>query len=96
MLNKCTTTASTLIVPDIEDSVPLDHKPAARDMIVSKLGEMRPKTKALIMPRTNEPGLPELFDRDIEALFVTHRAFSNFDGLCIPKMDTIADLKKVN
>jgi citrate lyase beta subunit len=37
MLNKCVTVNSTLIIPDMEDSVPLHEKPKAREMIRDKL-----------------------------------------------------------
>lgn len=33
MLTKCVTAKATLLVPDIEDSVPYHEKPRARDMI---------------------------------------------------------------
>ena len=37
MLNKCVTTKASLLVPDMEDSVPTEEKPKARIMIKEKL-----------------------------------------------------------
>lgn len=41
MLNKCVTTKATLLVPDMEDSVPVDEKPKARVMIKEKIMSIR-------------------------------------------------------
>ena len=56
MLNKCITTKATLLVPDMEDSVPVDEKPKSRVMIKEKLQWIRENTyspKVVITPRTN-------------------------------------------
>ena len=56
MLNKCITTKATLLVPDMEDSVPVDEKAKARIMIKEKLKFIREGTyspRVVITPRTN-------------------------------------------
>ena len=56
MLNKCITTKATLIVPDMEDSVPNEEKSKARVMIKEKLKFIRENTyspRVVITPRTN-------------------------------------------
>ena len=70
MLNKCVTTRATLIVPDMEDSVPLHEKPIARNMIRDKLNFIRHEamlSNAVITPRTNglETGL---FHADVDGI----------------------------
>lgn len=41
MLNKCVTVRATLLVPDMEDSVPPHEKPLARDRIRDSLEFIR-------------------------------------------------------
>jgi citrate lyase beta subunit len=56
MLNKCITTKATLLVPDMEDSVPPEEKPNARVMIRDKLKFIRDNTfspRVVVTPRTN-------------------------------------------
>jgi citrate lyase beta subunit len=56
MLNKCITTKATLLVPDMEDSVPPEEKPKARGMIKDKLKFIRDNTfspRVVLTPRTN-------------------------------------------
>ena len=56
MLNKCTTTKASLLVPDMEDSVPLEEKPKSRHMIRDKLKSIRSAAyseRVVITPRTN-------------------------------------------
>jgi citrate lyase beta subunit len=56
MLNKCVTTKATLLVPDMEDSVPVDEKPKSRVMIKDKIKWIRENTfspRVVITPRTN-------------------------------------------
>jgi len=60
MLNKCVTTRATLIVPDMEDSVPPHEKPLARQMIRDKLSFIRKEAvnpNVVITPRTNAPAI---------------------------------------
>ena len=65
-------------------------------MICKYIPTIRASTKALVTPRTNEPGLPELFNADIEALFASETVCNNFDGLCVPKIDQVTDLLAVH
>jgi citrate lyase beta subunit len=41
MLTKCVSTRASLLVPDIEDSVPIEEKPKARSLIKSRLQFLR-------------------------------------------------------
>mmetsp|Transcript_77679 Transcript_77679/g.107438 ORF Transcript_77679/g.107438 Transcript_77679/m.107438 type:complete len:113 (-) Transcript_77679:535-873(-) len=97
MLNKCVTTRATLIVPDMEDSVPPHEKPGARKMIKSKLDFIRSNAfskRVVITPRTNglETGL--FFD-DVKGVLDKQTA-SLIDGFCIPKVDTVEDVKVID
>lgn len=73
MLNKCVTTKATLLVPDMEDSVPVDEKPKARVMIKEKLASIRQSTyspRVVITPRTN--GITTgLFQDDVRGVLST-------------------------
>ena len=70
MLNKCVSTKATLLVPDMEDSVPVDEKPKARELIRDKIPFLRANTysdKVVITPRTN--GLSSgLFYDDVKVI----------------------------
>ncbi len=89
MLNKCVSTKATLLVPDIEDSVPVDEKPKARELIKEKLPYLRANAfseKVVITPRTN--GLSSgLFYDDVKAI-LNKQTVQLIDGLCVPKVDT--------
>ena len=51
----------------------------------------------MITPRTNQPSLVELWEEDIKALFFSPNSCpETFDGLCVPKIDTLADIEKVH
>jgi citrate lyase subunit beta/citryl-CoA lyase len=41
MLSKCIMANASIIVPDLEDSVPLDEKPKARDLVKKYLKTIR-------------------------------------------------------
>lgn len=41
MLGKCASYSASLLVPDIEDSVPLQEKPMARELLVNELPKIR-------------------------------------------------------
>ena len=70
MLNKCISTKATLIVPDMEDSVPPEEKPKSRFMIKEKLRFIRDgaySERVVITPRTN--GLTTgLFQDDVRGV----------------------------
>ena len=82
MLNKCVTTRATLIVPDMEDSVPPHEKPVAREMIRDKLSFIRSEARlrtAVITPRTNglETGL---FHADVDGILELEGNAQLIDG----------------
>jgi citrate lyase beta subunit len=82
MLTKCVIAKATLIVPDMEDSVPMAEKPKSRLMIKNKLEFIRQNASlgqnAVITPRTNdlETGL---FHDDVKTILDSHTA-SLIDG----------------
>jgi citrate lyase beta subunit len=89
MLNKCITTKATLLVPDMEDSVPPEEKPKARGMIKDKLKFIRDKTfspRVVLTPRTN--GITTgLFQDDVRGV-LNIDTVELIDGFCVPKVDT--------
>ena len=92
MLKKSVVSGATLIVPDIEDSVPVAQKPRARELINQYLPFIRENaieaSSVVITPRTNQPSLPELWEADIQSLFYSEGSCPDaFDGLCVPKID---------
>ena len=73
MLNKCVTSRATLLVPDVEDSVPYHEKPKAREMIRDHLPFIRENAfskSVIITPRTNAPALEDgqLFEDDVNTM----------------------------
>lgn len=101
MLRKSVVSGATLIVPDIEDSVPVAEKPKARELINQFLPFIRENAieghSVTITPRTNQPSLPELWQEDIHALFYDQKSCPDvFDGICVPKIDQVADIKAVH
>ena len=101
MLKKSVVSGATLIVPDIEDSVPVAEKPKARHLVNQYLPFIRENaieaSSVIITPRTNQPSLPSLWDADIQALFYEPESCPQvFDGLCVPKIDQVEDIKKVH
>ena len=98
MLKKCTSVRATLLVPDVEDSVPVHEKPNARHMIAQYLPYIRDNAfskDVVITPRTNAPSLDDLFSEDIKVL-VTPETVAHIDGICVPKVDTVEDMEKVD
>jgi len=55
MLNKCASSGAHVIVPDMEDSVPLDKKEQARQMVTENLPKIREAlgAKGQLFPRVN-------------------------------------------
>jgi len=92
MLNKCITTRATLIVPDIEDSVPPHEKGMARTMIRDKLEFIRSNVNphVVITPRTNAPAIDGgQFLTDDVLTVITKETIKYVDGICVPKVDTL-------
>lgn len=81
MLSKCTTTKASLLVPDMEDSVPPEEKPKSRQMIRDKLKSIREAAyseRVVITPRTN--GLTTgLFQDDVRGV-LTKETIPCIDG----------------
>ena len=82
MLKKCVTVRATLIVPDMEDSVPQHEKPLARDMIRDEIASIRRDAmlrSAVITPRTNglETGL---FHADVDGILAKPDNAKLIDG----------------
>ena len=99
MLTKCVTANSTLIVPDMEDSVPPEQKPEARRMIKDKLGFIRENVRknVVVTPRTNGPQVDdgELFKQDIAGI-LDSQSCALINGICVPKVDTVSDFEIVD
>jgi len=98
MLTKCVTTKSTLLVPDMEDSVPVPEKPKARQMIRDKLAYLRANAalgaSTVITPRTNSLDTGLFFD-DVRGILDAESA-KLIDGFCIPKVDRVSDVNEID
>ncbi|TNV76799.1 hypothetical protein FGO68_gene9835 [Halteria grandinella] len=98
MLTKCVTTKASLLVPDMEDSVPEgQEKVKARELIRQNLKDIRAKTydqRVIITPRTN--GITTgLFKDDVEGV-LTKETIDSIDGFCVPKVDTSTEYKQID
>ena len=98
MLNKCVTVKATLLVPDMEDSVPSHEKSFARDLISQKLAFIRKEAllkSAVITPRTNglETGL---FHSDVDGILQDRENAKLIDGFCVPKVDRVEDVTEID
>lgn len=81
MLKKCVTTRATLLVPDMEDSVPVDEKPKSRGMIKDKIKWIRENTfspRVVITPRTNGV-FTSLFQDDVRGV-LSEDTIASIDG----------------
>jgi citrate lyase beta subunit len=81
MLKKCVTTKATLLVPDMEDSVPVDEKPKSRGMIKDKIKWIRENTfspRVVITPRTNGV-FTGLFQDDVRKV-LSEDTIASIDG----------------
>jgi len=89
MLLKCVTANASLIVPDLEDAVPLHEKPKARQMIKEHLPKLRLAVgdKICITVRTNslETGM---FEDDVRSV-LDRNTSTLFDGFCVTKVDSV-------
>ena len=99
MLKKCVTVRATLLVPDMEDSVPPHEKPQARDLISENLPFIREeahlKAATVITPRTNglETGL---FHSDVDGILAREGNANLIDGFCVPKVDRVTDVTEID
>jgi citrate lyase subunit beta/citryl-CoA lyase len=95
MLKKSYNIGAHVLVPDLEDSVPISDKQNAIGIIKSHLPEMKSAdSNRLIFPRVNslQSGL---FETDIDSL-LTEETFKHIDGLVVPKLSTPEELSIVN
>lgn len=77
------------VIYDLEDAVPSDLKPAARDVLADALSE-RTATETVITARVNAPGTGE-FDADLDAV-----VRPGLDAVVIPKLARITDVERAH
>ncbi|MDE1861366.1 MAG: CoA ester lyase [Thaumarchaeota archaeon] len=87
-LEKARTLAADIVCFDLEDSVPLEEKNAARKLVMEALG-MRPSYRSEIYVRTNSPASGMIGD-DLRAI-----VRRGIDGIVIPKVNSAAEIKKI-
>jgi citrate lyase beta subunit len=94
MLWKGMNSEADLLVPDCEDSVPLDQKQKAREVIKEELMNMTVNFKGPIYPRVNDLSTG-LFEDDFHGVVdpVTLKAI---DGICVPKVNNKEDVREIN
>lgn len=97
MLLKCITTRASLLVPDIEDSVPQEEKATARSLIKSKLKFLRENAAkgVVITPRVNGVWTGSMFEDDIKGV-IDASTHQYIDGFCVPKVDSPSDMMAIN
>jgi len=86
----------SIVVPDIEDSVPPAEKQNARKLINSKLIELRktlPQT-TYIFPRPNDLETGWYHD-DINEV-VCEKTKNKINGFCVPKVNSKEDMKEID
>ena len=98
MLQKCVTTKATLIVPDMEDSVPIHEKDRSREMIRDSLASIRQNAsfgaQTVLTPRTN--GLETGRFQDDVAGVLNQETVALIDGFCVPKVDRVEDVAEID
>lgn len=87
-LEKAKTLSSDIVCFDLEDSVPIEEKKSARDLIRKALEE-RQQYEAEIYVRTNSP-ISGLVGDDLAV--VVQRGL---DGIVIPKVNNAGEIKKI-
>jgi citrate lyase beta subunit len=55
---------------------------------------LRLNSRAVITPRTNAPSL-SIFEEDVAAI-LSEDTHQHIDGICVPKVDTVQDMKLVS
>ena len=89
MLLKCVTARASLIVPDLEDSVPHQEKEAARKLIKTHIPLIRKAMgdKLVLTIRTNavQTGM---FEDDVKQI-LDEKTVHLIDGFCVTKVDTV-------
>ncbi|MFZ1076846.1 MAG: CoA ester lyase [Nitrosotalea sp.] len=87
-LEKAKTLSADIICFDLEDSVPLEEKKSARNIIKGAL-ERRTDYQAEIYVRTNSP-VSGLIGEDLAAIVQ-----KGIDGIVIPKVNNASEIKKI-
>ncbi|MDE1764036.1 MAG: CoA ester lyase [Thaumarchaeota archaeon] len=87
-LEKAKALSADIICFDLEDSVPLEEKKSARNLIKGAL-EKRSDYQAEIYVRTNSP-VSGLVGSDLAAIVQ-----KGIDGIVIPKVNNVGELKKI-
>lgn len=87
-LEKAKTLSTDVVCFDLEDSVPLEEKKSARNIIKGAL-EKRTDYQAEIYVRTNSP-VSGLIGEDLAAIVQ-----KGIDGIVIPKVNNASEIKKI-
>ena len=87
-LEKAKTLSADIVCFDLEDSVPLEEKKSARNIIKEAL-ENRTDYQAEIYVRTNSP-VSGLIGEDLAAIVK-----KGIDGIVIPKVNNASEIKKI-
>lgn len=87
-LEKAKTLASDIVCFDLEDSVPLDEKKSARNLIRTAL-EKRGEYQAEIYVRTNSPASGMVGD---DLLAIVQKGI---DGIVIPKVNNSSEIRRI-
>ncbi len=87
-LEKAKTLSSDIVCFDLEDSVPLEEKKSARNLIKEAL-EKRSEYQAEIYVRTNAPASGLIGD---DLVTIVQKGI---DGIVIPKVNNVNELKKI-
>jgi citrate lyase subunit beta / citryl-CoA lyase len=87
-LEKAKTLSADIVCFDLEDSVPLEEKKSARNIIKEAL-EKRTAYQAEIYVRTNSP-VSGLIEEDLAAIVQ-----KGIDGIVIPKVNNASEIKKI-
>jgi citrate lyase subunit beta/citryl-CoA lyase len=87
-LEKAKSLHADIICFDLEDSVPLEEKKSARNLIKNAL-KNRAEYNSEIYVRTNSP-ISGLIPGDLKEIIQ-----KGVDGIVIPKVDTASDIKKI-
>jgi citrate lyase subunit beta/citryl-CoA lyase len=87
-LEKAKTLPADIVCFDLEDSVPLNEKDAARNLINNALTE-RSQYQATVYVRTNSPTSGMISD-DLSKIIQ-----KGIDGIVIPKVNNVLELKKI-
>ena len=87
-LEKAKTLSADIVCFDLEDSVQLEEKKSARNIIKGEL-ERRTDYKSEIYVRTNSP-MSELIGEDLAAIVQ-----EGIDGIVIPKVNNASEIKKI-